>query len=102
MKHAAPPVERRLSSADRLLHAIGDAPLGLTLPEVVAEAAEEEPSDVVRWIGLARDRGVIDELPPLDHDSGRRFVLGSSGRRLLEFDPRRRSGESLKPTGRMR
>ncbi len=92
MKPAAPPVERRLSSADRLLHAIGDAPLGLTLGEVVAVAAQEQPGDVVRWIGLARDRGVIDELPPLDRESGRRFVLGSSGRRLLTFDPRRSSG----------
>jgi hypothetical protein len=86
---AAPTVERRLSSADRLLHAIGGAPLGLTLPEVVSRAPDELPGDIVRWIGLARERGVIDELPPIDRESGRRFVLGSTGRRLLDFDPRR-------------
>ena len=86
---SAPTAERRLASGDRLLHAIGDAPLGLTLPAIVAEAQSEEPGDVVHWIGLARERGVIDELPPIDRESGRRFVLGSTGRRILEFDPRR-------------
>lgn len=84
-----PATERRLTSGDRLLHAIGEAPLGLTLPAIVAEARAEDPGEVVRWIGLARDRGVLDELPPIDRDSARRFVLGATGRRLLEFDPRR-------------
>jgi hypothetical protein len=88
---SAPPTERRLSSADALLRAIGEAPLGLTLPDVVSLARDEQPADVLRWIELARDRGVIDEVPPLDRESGRRFVLGASGRRLLDYDPRRRS-----------
>lgn len=88
---SAPATERRLASGDHLLHAIGDAPLGLTLPAIVAQARQEDPGDVIRWIGLARDRGVIDELPPLDRESARRFVLGATGRRLLEFDPRRHS-----------
>ena len=86
---SAPAQERRLGAADRLLHAIGDAPLGLTLPAIVAAASDEEPSAVVHWIGLARDRGVLDELPPLDRETARRFVLGTTGRRILEFDPRR-------------
>jgi hypothetical protein len=91
MSSAAPPVERRLASADRLLHAIGDAPLGLTLNEVVTRAPDEQPGDIVRWIGLARERGVLDELPPIEREGGRRFVLGAMGRRLLQFDPRRRA-----------
>jgi hypothetical protein len=94
MPSVAPPVERRLSSADRLLHAIGDAPLGLTMTEVVSRAPGEQPGDILHWIELARERGVIDEVPPIDRDSGRRFVLGSTGRRLLEFDPRRSAGQT--------
>ncbi len=86
---AAPPTERRLSAGDKLLRAIGDAPLGLTLQEVVERAGGEQPAAVLRWIDLARDRGIVDEVPPLDRDSGRRFVLGAAGRRLLDFDPRR-------------
>jgi hypothetical protein len=86
---SVPTVQRRLSSADRLLREIGDAPLGLTLPEVMERAPDEDKSDILRWIGLARERGIVDELPPLDRESGRRFVLGAAGRRLLEFDPRR-------------
>jgi hypothetical protein len=94
MPSVAPPVERRLSSADQLLHAIGDAPLGLTMTEVVQRAPGEQPGDILRWIDLARERGVIDEVPPIDRDSGRRFVLGSTGRRLLEFDPRRAADQT--------
>jgi hypothetical protein len=86
---AAPPTERRLSSADLLLRAIGDAPLGLTLPELTERASDEQVADVLAWIGLARERGVIDEVAPLEHGAGRRFVLGAAGRRLLDFDPRR-------------
>jgi len=87
--------ERRLMSGDRLLHAIGEAPLGLTLPAIVKQAEGEEPSDVLSWVDLARTRGVIDELPPIDNHSARRFVLGARGRRILEFDPRRAVGASL-------
>lgn len=86
---STPAVERRFASGDRLLHAIGDAPDGLTLPALVAEAKPAEPEEVLRWIGLARDRHVVEELPPLDRETSRRFVLGNTGRRILEYDPRR-------------
>jgi hypothetical protein len=83
-----PAAERRFASGDRLLHAIGGSPDGLTLPALVAQAKPAEPEEVLRWIGLARDRGVVDELPPADRETSRRFVLGSTGRRILEYDPR--------------
>lgn len=81
--------DRRLSAGDRLLHAISTAPEGMTLPALVKEAPDEQPSDILRWIGLARDRHVIEELPPLVDETARRFVIGPTGKRLLEFDPRR-------------